>query len=300
MTDLLLESLRESLAGDVRAAEPMALHTTWRVGGNADYFIAPASREEVAAALALFEENQVPWVVVGAGSNLLVRDGGIRGAVLHLGRLQDLVFEEKGRVRAEGGLSLMALIREAIRRGLGGLEELAGIPGSVGGGLAMNVGAGSQTIGRCVVSAVVADATGETMWDRQRLSFAYRSSALTSKTVVLEAVLQLEKDDKATLKERFDECLRKKNAAHGIGFPNAGSVFKNPPGESAWRLIDAAGLRGRRVGDAEISMRHANFIVNKGKATARDIFSLMEEVVETVRKESGIELEPEVRIVGED
>lgn len=300
MKDLLFERLRECIEGDVQKGVTMALHTTWRVGGRADYLISPAHRQEVAAVLALLEEAGVPWMVVGAGSNLLVRDGGIRGAVLHLGKLRGLVYEGDGRIRAEGGLPLMTLLRETVSRGLGGIEELAGIPGSVGGALAMNAGAGSQTIGACVEEAVVVDADGEGVWDARRFGFGYRRSALTEKTVLLEALLRLDTVERKPLEARFDKCLAKKREAHGVGYPNAGSVFKNPQGGSAWRLIDEAGLRGRRIGDAEISTRHANFIVNRGRATAHDIISLMELVVETVRRQSGVLLEPEVRIVGED
>lgn len=300
MPGSLFEKLRDTLRGVVTADEPLARHTTWRVGGPADLFVAPEDRADLLTALKLLAADGVPWLVLGAGSNLLVRDGGLRGAVVHTGRLRELDFGPGGTVRAGGGLPLMTLIREAARRGLGGLEAMAGIPGTLGGGVAMNAGAGGQDIGSVVRSVTLAGPTGEERWGRERLRFAYRRSNLPGDRVLVAAELQLHEVEAALLEEAIAARIRHRREAQGVGAPNAGSVFKNPSGDQAWRLIDAAGLRGLTVGGARVSERHANFIVNAGGATARDILELIDRVREAVRRQSGTELEPEVRIVGED
>lgn len=300
MSGSLFESLQRSLRGRVLENEPLSGHTTWRVGGPADLFVVPADRDEVLTALRLFEEFGVPWMVLGSGSNLLVRDGGIRGAVLHPGRLREMVFETGGAVRVEGGLPLMALIRETARRGLSGIEALAGIPGTVGGAVAMNAGAGGQEMGEVVRSVTLAGPDGEETWAVEQLRFGYRRSALPPGRVVTEAQLQFRPAQPAVLKGEIRRRIQHRRTAHGVGGPNAGSVFKNPPGHHAWRLIDEAGLRGTVVGGAEVAQRHANFIVNRGGATARDVIELIDRVREAVRRRTGIVLETEVRIVGDD
>jgi len=278
----------------------MSRHTTWRVGGSADLFIVPANRKEVTTALSILESGDIPWLVVGAGSNLLVRDGGIRGGVIHLGSLRGLSFEDGGTVRAEGGLPLMVLIRETVERGLVGIESLAGIPGTVGGGVAMNAGAGGQEIGSHLLTAVLRGAEGEEVWEKDRFEFGYRRSALPANQILTEATFRFETEDPELLKERFAGAMLKRKTAQSVGFPNAGSVFKNPPGGRAWEVITEAGLRGAVVGGAQISEKHANFIVNRGGAKAADILALVDLAKEKVRANSGIVLEPEVRIVGED
>lgn len=296
----LLETLRSRLRGRVAADEPLSRHATWRVGGPADLFIVPADRAELQTVLRLLAAAGVPWVVVGAGSNLLVRDGGVRGAVLQTGGLRRLTFAEDGRVQAEGGVPLMSLIRAAAARGLAGLEALAGIPGTVGGGVVMNAGAAGQEMADVVCEVLLAGPQGEERWGSERLHFAYRRSNLPAARVVAAATLQLQAASPVRLEEAIRHRLAQRQAAQRVGAPNAGSVFKNPPGRQAWQLIDAAGLRGAAIGGAQVAEKHANFIVNRGGATARDILSLIERVRETVLRQSGIELEPEVSIIGED
>lgn len=278
----------------------MARHTTWRVGGPADLFIEPLDRDELGRALALLGQARIPWLAVGGGSNLLVRDGGIRGAVLHLKHLRRLEIAPTGQVKAGGGLPLMTLIRATTAQGLAGLEALAGIPGTVGGGVAMNAGAGGQQLADVVESATLLGTTGETIWSRERLQFGYRRSALAGEWILVEADLGFRRDSAARLAEIVRQRLAQRRAAQQVGGPNAGSVFRNPPEQPAWKLIEQAGLRGARVGGARVAERHANFIVNTGDARARDIIELIDRIRDEVRKVSGIELEPEVRIVGED
>jgi len=296
----LFDTLHLRLRGKVVADEPLSRHTTWRVGGPADLFVAPADREELLLLLRILGEARTPWVVFGAGSNLLVRDGGVRGAVIHTGALRHLNFSGDGLVEAEGGVPLMTLIRETAARGLTGLEAMAGIPGTVGGGVAMNAGAGGQEMGAVVHEVVLAGAGGEERWGRDRLVFSYRRSNLPADRVVASAVLRFAAADKSALEEQVRATLLQRRAAQSVGAPNAGSVFKNPQGGAAWRLIDAAGMRGATEGGAQVAEKHANFIVNRGGATARDILALIGRVRDEVQRNTGVLLEPEVRIVGED
>lgn len=300
MIDALYEHLHRALRGRVLRDEPMNLHTTWRVGGPADLFIEPADGEDIAEALGLLAAARCPWLAVGAGSNLLVKDGGIRGAVLHLTRLRRLEITADGRVTAGAGLPLMTLIRAMIARGLAGLEGLAGIPGTVGGGVVMNAGAGGQQLADVVEAATLVGPEGLEVWSRERLAFGYRRSAVGAGQVITEATLLLRPGDPRQLAEAFAGRLAERAAAQRVGGPNAGSVFKNPPGISAWRLIDAAGLRGAVEGSARVAERHSNFIVTTKTARAVDILRLIERIRERVREQNGIELETEVKIVGED
>ncbi|BCR03964.1 UDP-N-acetylenolpyruvoylglucosamine reductase [Desulfuromonas versatilis] len=299
MSQTLFESLKLALDGNLLCGEPMARHTTWRVGGPADLFLAPAGRPQLLEALRLLAAAGVPWQVVGAGSNLLVRDGGIRGAVIHLGRFRELSFGQAGEVVAGGGLPLMTLIRQSAERGLAGLEGLAGIPGTVGGGVAMNAGAGGQQLSDVVREVVLAGPRGEETWEAGKLQFGYRHSVVPSDRVVVEARMQFRPAAPAALAEEIRSRLAHRGQAHRVGGPNAGSVFKNPPGHQAWKLIDQAGLRGAREGGAQVAERHTNFIVNTGGATAGDIVRLMARIQTEVKSQTGIELEPEVKILGE-
>ncbi len=300
MSHTLFDSLRGELRGEVVSEAPLALCTTWRVGGPAELLIVPADREDLGRALTLLAANGTPWLIIGAGSNLLVKDGGVRGAVLRLSRLRNLTFGDEGTAEGEAGLPIMTLIRRSVARGLGGLEGLAGVPGTVGGGIAMNAGAGHQSLADVVTSVTVAGPAGEEIWPAARLDFGYRHCRLPDQRVVVAAQLRLQEGDREALQAEFERCIAHRRQAHQVGGPNAGSVFKNPPGRQAWELIDRAGLRGMRIGGAEIAQRHTNFIVNRGGATGADILALMELVRRRVRETAGVELETEVRIVGED
>lgn len=295
----IFEKLTEALRGEVLAGEPLSRHTTWRTGGPADLFITPADRSDLLSALRILKKFEIPWQVVGFGSNLLVRDGGVRGAAIHLRHLRRMVFDPGGTVRVEGGLPMMSLVGEAARRGFAGVESLAGIPGSVGGAIAMNAGAGGREIGQLVESVVLAGPEGEQEWPAERLAFGYRSSALPPDQVVAEAKIRLRPEDPEELAREVRRRLEHRRRGQNVGFPNAGSVFKNPPGQQAWRLIEDAGLRGQGRGGARVSEVHANFIVNVGDATAADIEGLIVQIQETVYRRQGVRLQTEVRVVGE-
>ena len=278
----------------------MASHTTWRVGGPADLFILPADREDVLMALRLLQAAHCPWLAIGSGSNLLVRDGGIRGAVLNLTNLHQRQFLADGRVVAEAGLPLAHLIRLCVEKGLQGLEALAGIPGSVGGAVAMNAGAGGQEMSGVVAEVVLATPEGETRRQAADLQFAYRRCEFPSQALLVEVTLAMTMADPQELQRIYRERMTHRRQAHAVGGANAGSVFKNPAGGQAWKLIDEAGLRGATAGGAKVSEHHTNFIVNTGTATARDILNLIERIKETVWACRGVDLEPEVRIIGSD
>lgn len=295
-----IDNLRAAFHGEIRTAEPLSRHTTWRVGGPADLFLTPVDRDDLLLALRTLAAGGVPWFPLGAGSNLLVRDGGFRGAAVYLGLLRRLEFGLDGEVAAGGGLPLMSLVRATAGRGLSGVEGLAGVSGTVGGAVVMNAGAGGQELAAVVKTAILAGPEGEEIWDVDRLAFGYRRSAVPDGRIVVEATLRFTPASVNDLQEAIARHLAHRRAAHPVGLPHAGSVFKNPPGQAAWRLIEAAGMRGAKVGGAQISPPHANFIVNAGGATAADILTLIDRIREAVLKQSGIELVPEVRIVGED
>ncbi len=300
-----LDAIQERVRGEVVLNAPMAELTTLRVGGPADVLVRPADVDDLRDLLGLLAERAVPCFVLGAGSNLVVRDGGIRGAVVQLGepfRWIEPVEDSAGAVRFEAGagLTLRMLVRWAVDRGVAGFEALSGIPGTVGGAVAMNAGAwGTEMADRLVeVRLMVPDGT-ERVLGRGDLRAGYRHMDLPEGAVVVSAVLEGTPDDPEQVKARTRQFYQRRRDTQPVHEPSAGSVFKNPPGHKAARLIEACGLKGVRVGDAEVSRLHANFIVNTGKATAGQVVALMGMIRERVYVKHRVQLEPEVRIVGE-
>jgi UDP-N-acetylmuramate dehydrogenase len=295
----LAAELRKILQSPVLVGEPLRRHTTWRIGGPAGLFIAPRNERELLAALRFLAEVAMPWMVLGSGSNLLVRDGGFPGAVIHTGSLRDLEFYADGSARVGGGLPVMQLIRQCVKRGLAGLEDLAGIPATVGGAVVMNAGAGKQSLAGVLEGAFLAGAEGPEYWPAARLGLGYRISQVPPDRIVMAALLRFGQASPEMLENAVKQRLCARREAQGVGKPNAGSVFKNPPGLQAWRLIDECGLRGRSIGGAQISEKHANFIINRGGARASDVLALIKEIQNAVKERSGIVLEPEVQVIGE-
>jgi UDP-N-acetylmuramate dehydrogenase len=288
-----------TVQGEIRHNEPMDRHTSWRVGGPAESFFVPADLADLALFLReLDPETPVFWL--GVGSNLLVRDGGIRGVVIAAARvLRKLERAGEYAVRAGSGLPCTQLARQCIRWGLGPSEFFAGIPGTVGGALTMNAGAhGSETWER-VESVRTIDRFGE-IHERApgEYSIGYRRVAGPSNEWFVEALFHFEPGVAAS-RETLDAMLERRRETQPLGQPSCGSVFRNPPGDHAARLIEAAGLKGYSIGAAVVSRKHANFIINTGGATATDIEELIEHVRQTVIEAYGIELVHEVRIVGE-
>ena len=280
--------------------EPMSRHTSWRIGGTADVFFRPASVAELTDFLAGLEEGQnILWI--GLGSNLLVRDGGVRGVVIctldlasRIKRLND------GRVYVGSGVPCAALARQCTRWQLGPAAFFAGIPGTVGGALAMNAGAFGGETWDSVESVDTLDRSGQ-LRTRARSDFlvGYRSVAGVSGEWFLGATLALSSDPAADMSQ-LAEMRRRRDRTQPLGVRSCGSVFRNPPGDFAARLIEASGLKGRCVGDAMVSDKHANFIINRGRATARDVERLIGEIRHRVEVDTGVVLELEVRVVGEN
>jgi UDP-N-acetylmuramate dehydrogenase len=295
-------ALEAVLGTDVRFDVPMARHTSLRVGGNADAFATPSDRDALAGLLRICRERSIPHTPLGAGFNTLVRDGGIPGVVLQLGRMREIRAEGRGLLRAEAGVSHHRITKYCIAEGLSGLEFGAGIPGTVGGWVAMNAGVPERETADALREAELLDAGGEPLrLSRDALDFGYRCArGLPKGAVVVSALFSVTTATRDEVQTEVDRQLARRAGRQPLDVPSCGSVFKNPPGDHAGRLIDAAGLKGLRVGGAEITDVHANFIANRGGATASDVLALIERAGAAVRECSGIELETEVCIIGRD
>ena len=284
---------------EVLRDEPLHKHTSWRVGGPADLFYAPTTVTELKRILEeLPTAAAVHWL--GLGSNLLVRDGGIRGAVIATSSLErELERLDENRVRASAGLACMLLAKRCVRWQLGPAAFFAGIPGTVGGALAMNAGAFGGETWTHVESVTTIDRSGKVR-ERPRADFEidYRTVRGPTSEWFLAGTFRFEHDASSSM-DAIKALLARRNAAQPLGIPSCGSVFRNPPGDFAGRLIEAAGQKGRRLGGAQVSDKHANFILNVGDATAADIEALIGEVQAAVERTSGVRLEPEVRVIGE-
>jgi len=291
--------LEPVLEGEILYDEPMSRHTSYKIGGPADVMVCPRSVGGIQAALRVAREHRVPVFILGGGSNLLVRDGGLRGLVLNLyGTLKELRAQGE-EVTAGGGAKVTALVNFCARRGLAGLEPMAGVPGSVGGAVKGNAGAFGATISDHLAAVRLLEVAGEErVLSRETLHFAYRQSSLTEGEVVLSATFGLRRADPTALQEKVARILEERKAKQPVEWRSAGSVFKNPPGDFAGRLIEACGLKGTREGGAAISERHANVIVNSGNARAEDVLALMRRMREAVREKFGITLSPEVELLG--
>ncbi len=289
-----------SVQGELRYDEPMSRHTSWRVGGPAETFFVPASIDDLSVFLAELDES-TPIFWHGVGSNLLVRDGGIPGVVISATKmLRTLERVDDYRVRAGAGLPCTQLARQCIRWGLGPSEFFAGIPGTVGGALAMNAGAhGGETWER-VESVRTINRAGE-IHERApgEYNVAYRSVTGPTNEWFLEGLFRFEPGVAPSM-ETMNSMLERRKTTQPLGQPSCGSVFRNPPGDYSARLIEAAGLKGHRIGGAEVSEKHANFIINRDNATAADIEALIDLVRRTVLEQHGVELVHDVRIVGEE
>ncbi len=297
-----LQRRLEDVLGDrVRFEAPMARHISLGVGGPADALATPADRDELAALLALLAEESVPHLFLGKGFNTLVRDEGVEGVVVQLSRLRRIEERPGGRLRVEVGVSHAQLTRFCVERGLAGLEFGAGIPGTVGGWLAMNAGIGTREMVDVVREVEVMSPSGRHRRHlvQDTLRFGYRAlRGLAPGSALISTLLEVTPAEPEQVRAEVERLLARRAATQPLDVPSCGSVFKNPPGDFAGRLIEAAGLKGERVGGAEISSVHANFIANRGDATARDVIELIELARRRIAEASGIELETEVQIVG--
>jgi UDP-N-acetylmuramate dehydrogenase len=289
----------------VTADQPLHRFTSFQIGGSADLFLEPPTVEVLAAALAAAFELGVPVTCLGRGTNVLVSDAGVRGLVVHLGKAFQYIRvtgEDETGVCLEVGAAtrFIRLAKDTVSRGLAGLEFAAGIPGSVGGAAQMNAGAFGGEISKTLTSMLLVTDTGEIVEkQRQDLHFSYRKLAFDSPAVIASVRFRLLRSSVGRLQQVVARVQEKRRRNQPAGYPNAGSIFKNPPGEYAGRLIEKAGLKGTTKGGAQVSAEHANFIVNLGNATATDVRDLMSLVQEEVWQRCGVWLEPEVRLIGE-
>lgn len=290
----------ERFRGDLLENEPLSRHTSLKVGGPADLYVTPENLDDLALMLGLCRDHNVAWMVIGGGYNTLVRDGGFRGVVVSLKKIKEVICLPDNRVRVQAGISNQRLVKFLEKEGLSGLEFLCGIPGSAGGALAMNAGCHGFEIMDCLESLTILSENGVCELPARDLEYGYRYLRIQDGAVIVEACFRLAADDPTAISVRVQDFLEKRRIIQKVEYPNAGSFFKNPPNCQAWRLIDAAALRGVTVGGAQVSEQHANYLVNRGGATAGDFIELAELVRKRVRANSGIELEEEVRIVGEE
>lgn len=295
----LAGSLRDAgFRGEILREEPLAAYTTWRIGGPAEILATPEDAVDLSRAVAWAAASGVAWRVLGNGSNLLVRDEGVRGLVLRIRRTLDRLHFDGTRAVAGAGASFPALANAAAVHGLAGLEFAAGIPGTVGGAIVMNAGWHAFETGNTVESVDVLDPSGaRETWPRARCGFGYRTSAFQGfRGVVLEATFVLAPDAPEAVRARMESFAASRRVHQPTDLPSCGSVFLKPEGDFAGRLIEQAGLKGLRLGDVEVSPKHANFFVNVGHATARDVLALVERVEREVASRFGVRLEREFEI----
>ena len=281
--------------------EPMKKHTTFRIGGPAEYLILPQTTEEIADVIKLCRQEEIPWYIVGNGSNLLVADEGVRGVVIQLLRNFNQIQVEGCQIRMQAGAQNAAVAKRALDASLTGFEFAAGIPGTIGGAVVMNAGAYGGEMKDILKEVTVLDPNGMIRTiPAEELELGYRTSIIARKGyVVLEAVIVLKTGDPKEIKAAMDELKEKRVTKQPLEYPSAGSTFKRPEGYFAGKLIMDAGLRGFSVGGAQISEKHCGFVINKGNATAKDVTELMDETKKIVMEKFGVVLEPEVKRLGE-
>ena len=297
MTMFIDESL---LRGELRQQEPMSRHTSWKTGGNAEYFYIAADIDDLSEFLSnLPNEIKVTWV--GLGSNLLVRDSGLNGVVVSVvGVLNEIDLINEKNIKIGAGVTCAKASRFAAKQGLSGIEFLASIPGSVGGALAMNAGAYGGETWRQVTNVETINRNGEIkQYHREDFETGYRSVSLVDDEWFISCTLELNKSVREEIEQNMKNILTERAEAQPLGQHSCGSVFRNPDNDHAARLIEVSGLKGKQIGGAVVSEKHANFIINSGNASSSDIESLIELVQQTVFEEHGIKLIPEVRVIGD-
>src|SRR5690625_172962 len=286
---------------NVMVNKPLKSYTYTRLGGQADFFVTPETYQDVQEIVKLANEEEVPFTLLGNGSNLIIKDGGIRGIVMNLGKLAEMNVNKTTLV-VQSGAKIIQASREALANQLSGLEFACGIPGSVGGALYMNAGAYGGEVKDVLVSTTVVDRHGELRTlQANELELAYRTSNISANGyIVLDATFQLKKGTYEEIKAIMDDLTYKRESKQPLEYPSCGSVFKRPPGYYAGKLIQDSGLQGKQIGGAQVSLKHAGFIINKDNATANEYIGLIEYIQAEVKRQYQVKLEREVRIIGED
>jgi UDP-N-acetylmuramate dehydrogenase len=279
----------------------MSKHTTFCVGGPADYFTLPENVEEMKAVLRICKETNTPYYILGNGSNLLVGDQGFRGVVLQVYDHYNKIETVGDCIHAQAGALLSKIAKHALASSLEGFEFASGIPGTLGGAVMMNAGAYGGEMKHVIESVRVLTAEGEVKtYSCEEMQFGYRTSRISAGGyVVLDAVIRLKEGNPEEIKAKIDDLTERRSSKQPLEFPSAGSTFKRPAGHFAGQLIEQAGLRGFQMGDAQVSEKHCGFVINRGNATAAEVVALMNEVIRRVEENSGVHLEPEVKRIGE-
>ena len=303
MNQNFYDKLNNVIAKDsILIDEPMSRHTTFRVGGPADFFVTPKAKEEVRDVVRICKEAGMPYYIIGNGSNLLVSDAGYRGVIIQIYKEMNEVKVEGDLVKAQAGALLSGIAAKALGAELSGFEFASGIPGTIGGACVMNAGAYGGEMKDVLESVTVLTGEGKIIeLGRNELELGYRTSVIAKKGyIVLGAVLKLERGDGEKIKTYMDELKEKRVTKQPLEYPSAGSTFKRPEGYFAGKLIEDAGLRGFQVGGAQVSEKHCGFVINRDHATAADIMELMRQVQIRVKENSGVDLEPEVKRLGDE
>ncbi len=298
----LMDKLRNAAGADcVSESEPMKAHTTFRIGGPADYFASPVTPEGAAAVLRVCREEQLPYYVIGNGSNLLVSDKGYRGLILQIYRNLNQIETDGETITAQAGAMLSVIAKTALAEGLTGFEFAAGIPGTIGGAVVMNAGAyGGEMKDVLTEITVLTREGGIRTIPAGELKLSYRYSVVPEKEwIVLGAKLRLQSGDREQIRAKMEELKEQRVSKQPLDLPSAGSTFKRPEGYFAGKLIMDAGLRGYTVGDAQVSEKHCGFVVNRGEATAADVTELIRNVQQCVLDRFGVKIEPEIKMIGE-
>lgn len=298
----LAHSLRDKISGELLVNEPMKNHTTWRIGGPADLLLIPYSSKDISSLAIEANKYNIPITVVGNGSNILVKDSGIRGIVIKINGNMGKVTVNHNQLEAEAGVTLPVLAKIAAEHSLTGLEFAMGIPATLGGAINMNAGALGGEIGKLVTKIACIDHSGNVDYlQGNEIKFSYRQAIFPQDyLVVAKAWIKLQQGNATEIKLKMQELATKRRKSQPLNKPNAGSIFKNPQGNFAGKLIEEAGLKGLQIGDAQVSIVHANFIVNLGNATASQVLDLIEIVKDRVLQQSGVQLQLEVKVLGED
>lgn len=286
---------------DIAVDEPMKNHTSFKVGGPADILVTPESYNDVVNIIKLCNEEKIHYYIVGRGSNLLVKDGGFRGIIIKLTRL-DKTKVENERIIVQSGVDLCKVSELALESNLTGFEFACGIPGTVGGAVTMNAGAYNGEISQVIESALVVDKEGNLInLNKEQLELGYRMSAIQKYGyTVLEVTFKLSKGEHSLIKARIDDLTKKREEKQPLEYPSAGSTFKRPEGYYTGKLIEDCSLKGHIIGGAQVSEKHAGFIINKGNATAKDILDLISFIQNIIKDRFNVDLHPEVRVIGED
>jgi len=294
----LLDELRRLVGNRVKVDEPLSKHTSFKIGGPASYFLELESIEELRNVIEFSRKMNLDFFILGEGTNVLFADEGFSGFVIQL-KGKFAKFSVKGAaITAGAGVKLNALVEELAKKGLGGLEFASGIPGSIGGAIVTNAGTKTGSIGDVTKEVRILSEGKVRILKSEEMDFSYRHCKLPDKAIVLEVKLGLKNGKKSDIMKKIKESLKERKKNQPLSTLNAGCVFKNPETCEAGKLIEAAGLKGTRIGDAEVSTKHANFIINRGRAKAKDVYNLIKKIQETVKEKFNIDLELELRLVG--